>query len=318
MMILQVKVVVCCEEVDGIVGLELVLVDGVFLLGFIVGVYIDVYLLGGLLCQYLLCNVLYEQYCYQIGVLCDVNLCGGLVVVYEVLKVGDLFIIGVLCNQFVLVLVQYSLLLVGGIGVMFILCMVEVLVVFGVFFEMYYCVCLFLCQVFCECIVGLGFVDCVVYYYDDGDVVQKFDLEVLLLQFDLVIYFYVCGFVGFIVYVVEMVWVCGWLELQVYFEYFGVVLVMVDGNGVFDVKLVSSGQVYIIFVDCMVIQVLCEYGVDVLVFCEQGICGICFMCVLEGELDYCDQYLIDEERVVNDQFMFCCLWVCSLLLVLDL
>ena len=315
---LQVKVAARREEADGIVGLELVPVDGASLPAFTAGAHIDVHLPGGLLRQYSLCNAPHEQHHYQIGVLRDANSRGGSVAVHEALKVGDVLTIGVPRNQFALVPAQHSLLLAGGIGVTPILCMAESLAASGASFEMHYCARSPARQAFRERIAASGFAGRVVHHYDDGDAAQKLDLDALLAQADPSTHLYVCGPAGFISYVVDTARARGWPESQVHFEYFGAAPVQAEGNGAFDVKLASSGQVYTIPADRTVIQVLCEHGVDVPVSCEQGICGTCLTRVLEGEPDHRDQYLTDEERAANDQFMPCCSRARSPLLVLDL
>ncbi|BEV17292.1 PDR/VanB family oxidoreductase [Herbaspirillum sp. DW155] len=315
---LQVKVAARREEADGIVGLDLVSVDGVPLPAFTAGAHIDVHLPGGLLRQYSLCNAPHEQHRYQIGVLRDANSRGGSVAVHEALKVGGVVTIGVPRNQFALVPAQHSLLLAGGIGVTPILCMAESLAASGASFEMHYCARSPARQAFRERIAASGFSGRVVHHYDDGDAAQKLDLDALLAHADPSTHLYVCGPAGFISYVVDTARARGWPESQVHFEYFGAAPVQADGNGSFDVKLASSGQVYTIPADRTVIQVLCEHGVDVPVSCEQGICGTCLTRVLEGEPDHRDQYLTDEERAANDQFTPCCSRARSPLLVLDL
>ncbi|WP_034351276.1 PDR/VanB family oxidoreductase [Herbaspirillum sp. GW103] len=315
---LQVRIAARREEADGIIGLELVSPDGSALPAFTAGAHIDVHLPGGLLRQYSLCNAPHEQHRYQIGVLRDAHSRGGSVAVHEVLKVGDLLTIGVPRNQFALVSAPHSLLLAGGIGVTPILCMAEALAACGASFEMHYCARSPARQAFRERIAASGFARRVVHHYDDGDVAQKLDLDALLSQADPATHLYVCGPAGFITHVVETARARGWPGAQVHFEYFGAAPVQADGNGSFEVRLASSGQVYRIPEDRTVIQVLCEHGVDVPVSCEQGICGTCLTRVLEGEPDHRDQYLTDEERAANDQFTPCCSRARSPLLVLDL
>jgi vanillate O-demethylase ferredoxin subunit len=46
--------------------------------------------------------------------------------------------------------------------------------------------------------------------------------------------------------------------------------------------------------------------VEILVSCEQGVCGTCITRVLEGECDHRDMYFTDEEKAKNDQFTPCC------------
>lgn len=315
---LQVKVAARREEAHDIIALELVAVDGAALPAFTAGAHIDVHLPGGLVRQYSLCNAPHEQHRYQIGVLRDVNSRGGSVAVHEALKLGDILTISAPRNQFALVPAQHSLLLAGGIGVTPILCMAEALAAAGASFEMHYCARSPARQAFRERIAASGFAARVLHHYDDGEAAQKLDLDALLAQADPATHLYVCGPAGFIAHVVDTARARGWPEAQVHFEYFGAAPVKADGNGAFEVKLASSGQVYTIPPERTVIQVLCEHGVDVPVSCEQGICGTCLTRVLEGEPDHRDQYLTDEERAANDQFTPCCSRARSALLVLDL
>lgn len=315
---LQVKVAARREEAEGIIGLELVAVDGGPLPEFAAGAHIDVHLPGGLLRQYSLCNAPHERHRYQIGVLRDPQSRGGSLAVHDALKVGDLITISAPRNQFALQPAPHSLLLAGGIGVTPILCMAEALATAGDSFELHYCARSPMRQAFRERIAASTFADRVVHHYDDGEADQKLDLDALLSRTDPATRLYVCGPTGFIAHVLETARRRGWPESQLHFEYFGAAPVQADGNTAFDVKLASSGQVYAIPAGRTVIQVLAEHGVDVPVSCEQGICGTCLTRVLEGEPDHRDQYLTDEERAANDQFTPCCSRAKSALLVLDL
>ncbi|MNE89773.1 Phenoxybenzoate dioxygenase subunit beta [compost metagenome] len=90
------------------------------------------------------------------------------------------------------------------------------------------------------------------------------------------------------------------------------------GDGTFQVKLASSGQVFDIPVDKTVVQVLESHGVEIAISCEQGVCGTCLTRVLEGVPDHRDLFLTEEEQAANDQFTPCCSRAKSALLVLDL
>ena len=62
----------------------------------------------------------------------------------------------------------------------------------------------------------------------------------------------------------------------------------------------------------------CAAGVDVMISCEQGVCGTCLTRVLEGVPDHKDSYLTPEEQAANDRFLPCCSRARSAELVLDL
>jgi vanillate O-demethylase ferredoxin subunit len=76
--------------------------------------------------------------------------------------------------------------------------------------------------------------------------------------------------------------------------------------------------VYRIAADKPVTTALLEHGVDIMVSCEQGVCGTCITRVLDGQPDHRDMYLTDEEKAANDQFTPCCSRARSSCLVLDL
>jgi vanillate O-demethylase ferredoxin subunit len=86
----------------------------------------------------------------------------------------------------------------------------------------------------------------------------------------------------------------------------------------FEVKIASSGATFSVPKDKSVYEVLSENGIDIMVSCEQGVCGTCLTRVLEGEPDHRDLYLDDDERAANDQFTPCCSRAKSKTLVLDL
>ena len=90
------------------------------------------------------------------------------------------------------------------------------------------------------------------------------------------------------------------------------------GDQAFDVKIASSGAVYRIPADQTVAHALQEHGVEILMSCEQGVCGTCITRVLEGECDHRDLYFTDEEKAKHDRFTPCCSRAKSGVLVLDL
>jgi vanillate O-demethylase ferredoxin subunit len=104
----------------------------------------------------------------------------------------------------------------------------------------------------------------------------------------------------------------------VHLEYFGAAPQDTTGDQAFDVKIASSGAVYRIPADQTVAHALQEHGVEILMSCEQGVCGTCITRVLEGECDHRDLYFTDEEKAKNDQFTPCCSRAKSKVLVLDI
>ncbi|WP_295536728.1 PDR/VanB family oxidoreductase [uncultured Pseudacidovorax sp.] len=315
---LQVRVQRKSEAAEGIVSLELVSADGGPLPGFGAGSHIDVHLPNGLVRQYSLCNSAAERHRYRIAVLREPTSRGGSAAVHDLVKEGDVLTISAPRNHFALHDAPRSLLLAGGIGVTPILCMAQRLATWGADFEMHYCTRSPARTAFREEIAASGFADKVHLHHDDGPEAQKLRLAELLKTPEPGTQIYVCGPGGFIDHVVNTAKANGWPAQQVHLEYFAAAAQDTSGDQPFEVKLTSSGQTYRIPKEQTIVQALRDQGVEIMVSCEQGVCGTCLTRVLEGVPDHRDCYLTDDERAANDQFTPCCSRSKTPLLVLDL
>lgn len=315
---LQVRVQRKSQEAEGIVALELVSADGRPLPGFGAGSHIDVNLPNGLVRQYSLCNSAAERHRYRIAVLREPSSRGGSAAVHDLVKEGDVLTISAPRNHFPLHDAPRSLLLAGGIGVTPILCMAQRLATWGADFEMHYCTRSPARTAFREEIAASGFADKVHLHHDDGAEAQKLRVAELLATPEPGTQIYVCGPGGFIDHVVNTAKANGWPAQQIHLEYFAAAAQDTSGDQPFEVKLTSSGQTYRIPKDQTIVQALRAEGVEIMVSCEQGVCGTCITRVLEGVPDHRDCYLTDDERAANDQFTPCCSRSKTPLLVLDL
>jgi vanillate O-demethylase ferredoxin subunit len=315
---IEVKVVDKVQEAQDIASFELARVDGASLPPFSAGSHIDVQVNGDIVRQYSLCNHPGETHRYLIAVLRDPASRGGSVAMHDQIKVGDVITISEPKNHFPLTQAKRSLLFAGGIGVTPILCMAERLAQIGADFEMHYAARSQDRMAFYERIKSGTFADRVHFHFDDGDAAQKLDVKAVLAGAPPDAALYVCGPTGFIDYVIGSAEAAGKAANTIHKEYFGAVLQTSADDGVFEIKLASSGAVYPVPADKTVLEVLVANGVDVPYSCEQGVCGTCLTRVLEGTPDHRDMYLSDEEQEQNDQFMPCCSRSKSKLLVLDL
>jgi len=315
---LQVRVQRKSQEAEGIVALELVSADGRPLPGFGAGSHIDVHLPNGLVRQYSLCNSAAERHRYRIAVLREPTSRGGSAAVHDLVKEGDVLTISAPRNHFALHDAPRSLLLAGGIGVTPILCMAQRLATWGADFEMHYCTRSPARTAFREEIAASAFADKVHLHHDDGAEAQKLRVAELLATPEPGTQIYVCGPGGFIDHVVNTAKANGWPAQQIHLEYFAAAAQDTAGDQPFEVKLTSSGQTYRIPKDQTIVQALRAEGVEIMVSCEQGVCGTCITRVLEGVPDHRDCYLTDDERAANDQFTPCCSRSKTPLLVLDL
>ncbi len=314
----QVKVAKKFREAEDIVSFELINVSGEALPSFTAGSHIDVHIGNGLIRQYSLCNAPNETYRYVIGVLRDPQSRGGSIAMHDSIQIGDVITISAPKNHFPLLASDNVLLLAGGIGVTPILCMAEHLAKDNGTFEMHYCSRSSERTAFRDRIAESSFAKSIHYHFDDGDVQQKLDLARLLSDTHIDTHIYVCGPSGFIDYVAKTAKDSGWQDANIHMEYFAAAKIDVSGDGVFDVKLASSGKIIRVASDKSIVQALFDAGIDVQISCGEGICGTCLTRVLEGIPEHRDLYLTDEEKEANDQLTPCCSRSKSPMLVLDL
>jgi vanillate O-demethylase ferredoxin subunit len=315
---IQVKVVSRCMEAEDIASFELARTDNGPLPPFPAGAHIDVEIRPGLIRQYSLCNDPGETHRYLIAVLRDPGSRGGSVAMHDLIEVGSLINISEPKNHFPLVPASRYVLFAGGIGVTPILCMAERLMRTGADFTMHYCTRLPERTAFIERIQASSFANRVHFHFDSGEPGQKLDLPSVLAQGGSGAHLYVCGPAGFIDFVTSTAAASGWPAESVHQEYFGAAPQDSSADAPFEVKIASSGNTYLVPVGKTVVQALAEHGVEILVSCEQGVCGTCITRVLQGTPDHRDMYFSEEEQALNDQFTPCCSRAKTPLLVLDL
>ena len=316
---LSVRVARKAVEALDICTFELVDVNGGPLPPFAAGSHVDVQLPGGITRQYSLCNDPKETHRYLIGVLRDPASRGGSKAMHEQVQEGQVLQISTPRNHFPLAHdAKRSLLLAGGIGVTPILCMAERLAITGADFEMHYCTRSADRMAFRTRIASSEFASKVKFHFDDGAAEQKLDLAALLAVPQPGLHLYVCGPKGFMDAVLKTARDKGWPEAQLHYEFFGAEVAKSDSDASFEIKLASSGRIVMVPKDKTVTKALAEAGVEIMMSCEQGVCGTCLTRVLEGVPDHKDSYLTPEEQAANDQFLPCCSRSKTPLLVLDL
>ena len=315
---LTLKVLRKVQEAEGIASFELARPDGAALPAFSAGSHVDVQVPGGIVRQYSLCNDAAEQHRYRIAVLRDPASRGGSNGMHDQVREGDLLQVSEPRNHFPLVHAQRTLLFAGGIGVTPLLCMAQRLAAIGADFTLHYSTRSPERTAFRQEILASAFADRVRFHFDDGAAEQKLDLQAALGSPQAGTHLYVCGPAGYIDFVVKTAKDLGWTAEQIHLEYFGAAPQDTSGDGSFQVKIASSGNTYEVPAGETVVQALQKHGIEILVSCEQGVCGTCITRVLEGECDHRDMYFTDDEKAKHDQFTPCCSRAKGPLLVLDL
>ncbi len=320
---LSVRVVRKVVEAEGVCSLEMVGLGGAALPAFSAGAHVDVHLPGGAVRQYSLCNDPTETHRYLIAVLRHPASRGGSAAVHEAVHEGDELRISAPKNHFALAEgAGRSLLLAGGIGITPLLSMAERLAATGAAFSMHYAAHTRERAAFAQRIRQSAFSDRVHFHFGDGsggDDDRRLNLAAVLARPQADTHVYVCGPQGFMDAALDTARAAGWGEPQLHREVFGSEAAAPrTGDEPFEVKLASSGRVVVVPAGRTVVQALAEAGVEVMVSCEQGVCGTCLTRVLDGTPDHRDVYLSSDEQAANDSFTPCCSRSKSACLVLDL
>ena len=301
-----------------IVSLELVNATGAELPAFTAGSHIDVHLPNGLIRQYSLCNSPAERHRYVIGVLRDANSRGGSQAVHA-LQEGDEIHISLPKNHFPLNKATHTTLVAGGIGVTPLLAMAEQMLLDGAPFDIHLCTRSSAHTPFASRWAAPEFSGKVYFHHDDGDVTRRADFAALLGKVSPGSQVYVCGPGGFIDAVLGAGRTQGFAETQLHREYFSAAPVEpISGDSVFSVVLERSGLVIEIAAGVTIVEALRERGIELMVSCEQGVCGTCLTRVTAGTPDHRDMYLTDEEHALNDQMTVCCSRSLTPILTLDI
>lgn len=304
-------------EAEGIISLELADAAGEQLPPFDAGAHVEVDIDAGLTRHYSLCNAPHERHRYVLGVLREPSSRGGSAHIHEHFREGDRISISPPRNQFQLrETARHSLLVGGGIGITPLLAMAWRLHAIGASFELHYCVRSRARAAFVTSLEQSPFADRVKIHSDDGGDVERLDMQVLLQNPGPDEHVYVCGPGGFMNALIDTARSRCWDDANIHYEFFaGTVCTTGDS---FVVHAVRSGVRVEVPVDKSVAQALLDAGVDVVLSCEQGVCGTCVTRVLEGVPDHRDMFLTPDERTSNDRMALCCSRASSPSLSLDI
>jgi vanillate O-demethylase ferredoxin subunit len=317
--LLQVRVTSKVLEADGVAAFAFGTVDGSELPGFEAGAHIDVHVPGGLVRQYSLFDLPGTHREYRIGVLRDPQSRGGSVSLVDQVNEGDVLTISAPRNHFHLDAQRgTSILLAGGIGITPILCMAQQLAREGRAFELHYCGRSVSRMAFLDRMREAALQPNVRVHVDDGPAEQRLDARAAIGAPAADKHLYVCGPTGFMDHVLDTARSLGWDEEHQHREYFAAAPIDHSADGPFEMELRRSGKVIRVAAEQTAAHALLDAGIEVLLSCEQGVCGTCITKVLAGVPDHHDLYLTDAEHARNDCFTPCCSRSKTPRLVLDL
>ncbi|NTH16720.1 oxidoreductase [Agrobacterium rhizogenes] len=316
---IEVRISSRIAETRAISTFELRQPDGRPLPQFTAGAHIDVKIDDGLIRQYSLCNDAIERHRYVIGVLNEPQSRGGSRIIHETFHQDRIISISPPRNHFELDIADdHYILLAGGIGLTPILSMAAELHRQSRSFEVHYCARSRGSAAFLSHLNSAEYSGRVFCHFDDEDNGQKLDPAKLFSRVHKARQLYVCGPKGFMDWIVGSAEQAGIENARIHREYFTAAPQENREAGTFEVVIASTGQTFIIPPEKSIVRVLEENGVEVLVSCEQGICGSCITTILEGTPDHRDSVLTEGERQAGTLFTPCCSRAKTARLVLDL
>ena len=277
------------------------------------GAHVDVYLLGGMVRQYsLVIDGQEPPGGYVIAVKKAPDSRGGSRALHEDTPVGTELELGLPRNLFPLVEdAPYSVLVAGGIGITPVWSMLHRLEALGRPFELHYA-----CQTRASMAFAAELAErASVRLHIDEEAGTLLDIAAICARAPAGTHLYCCGPVPML-----GAFKAATSHLppgQVHVEYFAATHDAATGGG-YEVELARSGMALLVPPGQRIIDVVRAAGVNVLVSCEQGICGSCETRVISGVPDHRDEVLSDEEKAENQTMMICCSGSRGPKLVLDL
>ncbi|MFC8731812.1 PDR/VanB family oxidoreductase [Luteimicrobium sp. NPDC057192] len=117
---------------------------------------------------------------------------------------------------------------------------------------------------------------------------------------------YVCGPLGLTASATACASALEWPRADVHVEHFERSAPVETGGDAFTVVAASTGTAMAVAGDETIAEVLRRHGYDVVLSCEQGICGSCLTGVVDGVPDHRDEVQTVDEHAANAQVNVCC------------
>ncbi|MDM0046193.1 PDR/VanB family oxidoreductase [Variovorax dokdonensis] len=294
------------RETPEILSFELAHPWGRELPGFEPGAHIDVRMPGGFSRQYSLARApdAQDRGRYLIGVKREAASRGGSASMHERVREGDLLPISAPRNTFpVHADGRRHLLLAGGIGMTPLLAMAQALARRGADFEL----CVFARSrehlAFADALAAPDLAPQVRVHFDDSAAPEKIDLAAMLQTHEAGMHLYMCGPAGFMSAVRKAA--AHWPEDAVHAEYFAAPgESSVPAGRAFSLRLTQRGFTVPVAADQSAVDALHDFGIDVPVSCEQGLCGTCVVPAQGEGAEHRDFCLTGAER--RHKVALCC------------
>ncbi|MEA9391575.1 PDR/VanB family oxidoreductase [Acerihabitans sp. TG2] len=317
--LIPVSIKTMTENGLGNVSIQMVAQQGGVLPAYSPGAHIDIFIPDIGTRQYSLCTECNHTDHYEICVkLADLS-AGGSDFIHHRLKPGDSLSISAPRHHFPLPAAGRYLLFAGGIGITPLLAMAENFANQGIDFELHYYVSDVKEIAFKHRLHASHLAKQVYLHGSDTHDSLRDTTPVCLCHPDQDTAVIACGPDGFVQRLKEIMQRYQWKPSQLSFERFThAELDKKTENQDFYIELNSTGQRFLVKPDQTIAEVLLSAKIDIMLSCEQGMCGACITEVIDGIPEHRDCVLSEDEKAQNTQMTLCCSRSKSPVLVLDL
>lgn len=285
------------------VRFELALPDGRPLPEWEAGAHVDVVIAPEYLRQYSLAGNPDDASSYVLGVQREPRGRGGSMLMHRAFREGRRVFISPPRNHFPLdESAEFSLMFAGGIGVTPMITMAHRLHSLGRDFELHYSN---------RCRADTGFLDVLAqvpwkdrvrfYFTEEG---SRADLGRAIPAYKQGAHIYACGSARYMDAIFATAATKGWPEEALHKEYFSVPEPPDYVDEPFRLDLAKSARTFDIPAEKRATDVLLEAGIAVDMKCSDGICGVCAVPLLSGEVEHRDHVLSAGER--QGKIILCC------------
>ncbi len=282
---------------------ELTRKDGNPLPEFSAGSHVDVVIAPEFQRQFSLAGDPKDNSKYVLGVQNEVEGRGGSNLMYRVFRKGRKTHISHPRNHFQLdPNGSHYFLMAGGIGVTPLISMAHELHRLGKTFELHYSIRDHEAYAFSQELQEVVWTSSIKYYFSDLN--SRANLGQILPPYQKGFHLYVCGSERYMNSVMSEATQKGWPEESLVQEFFVVPEPSERENHPFKLNLAKSSMVVPVSADETALEALAKKGIIVDTKCSDGICGVCHVNYLEGNIDHRDYVLSKKER--NKKMLLCC------------
>jgi len=291
------------SSADGKIDLfEIVSKDGQPLPAWAAGAHVDVTVTPEYIRQFSLAGNPAERGHYLLGILREDQGRGGSLKIHQMLRQDTPVVISRPRNHFPIVpSARRHVLMAGGIGVTPLIAMAHELHAMGADFDLYYKSRTRAQAAFIPELEAMPWANRVHFHFSDE---RRLDIADVLRDPVVDSHLYTCGPSAFMDAVFDTASGFGWPEECLHREYFSVPEAPARERHPFVLRLARSARTIPVTAEQSAVQALAACGLQVDVKCSDGLCGVCAVSYVEGEVDHRDFVLSKEQR--KTRMVLCC------------